>query len=94
MHDWPDSKCQEILTQIKLAMRPGYSRILLNELVLPDKGMSLTAAQIDITMMAALAATERTERQWRELINSVGLKIEKIWTKVVEEESIIELVLK
>ena len=54
--------------------------------------MSLTAAQLDITMMAALAATERTERQWRELIDSVGLRIEKIWTKVEEEESIIELV--
>ena len=73
-------------------MKPGYSKIILNELVLPDKGMSLTAAQLDITMMAALAATERTERQWRELIDPVGLRIEKIWTKVVEEESIIELV--
>ena len=73
-------------------MKPGYSKIILNELVLPDKGMSLTAAQLDITMMAVLAATERTERQWRELIDSVGLRIEKIWTKVEEEESIIELV--
>ena len=91
LHDWPDDKCQLILSNLASAMTPGYSKILLNELVLPDQGCSLVAAQIDINMMANLAATERSEWQWRDLVDSVGLKIEKIWTDVPEAGSIIEL---
>lgn len=75
-------------------MTPGYSKILLNELVLPNQKCSLIAAQVDITMMACLAATERSERQWHEVVGSAGLKIQKIWTDVPEAESIIELTLK
>lgn len=43
--------------------------------------------------MVALGAMERTEKQWRKLFDSVGLKIENIWTDVPEAESIIEVVL-
>lgn len=44
-------------------------------------------------MMVMAAAMERTEKQWRTLMDSVGLKIEKIWTDKPEAESIIEMVL-
>ena len=94
MHDWPDDKCQLILSSLASAMRPGYSKILLNELVLPDQGCDIIAAQVDITMMAVVAGIERTERQWHDLVGSAGLKIENIWTDVPEAESIIELALK
>ena len=54
----------------------GHQSILLiDELVLPNKGASLMAAQMDITMMATLASVERTEAQWRELLGKAGLKI-------------------
>ena len=92
LHDWPDDQCLIILSQLKASMKPGYSKIILNEMVLPDIGITLTAAQIDITMMCALAATERTEGQWRQMMDSAGLIIEKIWTKVQEDESIMVLV--
>ena len=94
LHDWPDDKCQIILSQLASAMTPGYSKIILNELVLPDQGCGLVAAQVDLTMMVCLAATERSESQWHEVVDGAGLKIEKIWTHLPESESIIELVLK
>lgn len=94
LHDWSDDKCQLILSQLASAMTPGYSKIILNELVLPDQGCSLVAAQLDISMMAELAATERSESHWHTLVGSAGLKIERIWTEVPESESIIELGLK
>ena len=74
-------------------MTPGYSKILLNELVIPDLGCGIIAAQVDITMMVCAASEERSESQWRELLGAAGLKIEKIWTDVPEAESIIEVVL-
>lgn len=94
LHDWPDHHCLVILSQIASAMRPGYSKIILNELVPTDQRCGIIAAQVDLTMMAVVAATERSERQWRMLVDSAGLKIDKIWTDVPEAESIIELTLK
>ncbi|KAK8069583.1 hypothetical protein PG994_006199 [Apiospora phragmitis] len=31
LHDWPDEQCRKILTQLKDAMEPGYSRILISD---------------------------------------------------------------
>ena len=94
LHDWPDDKCRLILSRLASAMTPGYSKVLVNELVLQDQGCSAIAAQVDITMMACLASEERSERQWHGLVDSAGLKIEKIWTDVPEAESVMELGLK
>ncbi|KKY22658.1 putative hydroxyindole o [Phaeomoniella chlamydospora] len=38
LHDWPDAACQQILAQITSAMDPGYSKLLINENVIPDIG--------------------------------------------------------
>ena len=94
LHDWSDDKCHLILSHLASAMMPGYSKILLNEHVLPDQGCDIIAAQIDISMMAELAATERSEGQWHELVESAGLKIENMWTFSPNTERIIELGLK
>lgn len=94
LHDWPDAKCKDILQHIANAMIKGYSKLIINELVIPDQGATIIAAQLDLTMMAVLAAMERTESHWHELLNSVGLVITKIWTCYPEAESIIEAVLK
>ena len=73
-------------------MTPGYSTLIINEMILPDKDASLAATQRDITMMVVLAATERAEQQWRDMARKVGLKVEAIWTDSPESESIIVLV--
>lgn len=75
-------------------MDRDHSKVILNELVIPDKGANQLTAQLDLTMMAVLSAMERTERQWHELLGSVGLKITNIWTDTPEAESIIEAVWK
>jgi hypothetical protein len=36
IHDWPDSDCIKIMERVRDAMTPGYSRLLLNDAVLPD----------------------------------------------------------
>lgn len=73
-------------------MEPGYSRILINDWVLPDTGAPLLPALLDIQMMAVLSGMERTESQWKELLDSVGLKIVKIWSSGKEVEGLIEAV--
>ena len=74
LHDWSDHKCREILQNIIASMGPD-SAILLDEMVLPDTRVHWQAAQVDLTMMAALGARERTRTQWTVLLDSVGLEI-------------------
>jgi hypothetical protein len=40
--------------------------------------------------MMDLAARERTEQQWHQVIESVGLKVTKIWNPLDSAESLIE----
>lgn len=47
------------------------SAILLDE---SDTRVHWQAAQVDLTMMAALGARERTRTQWTELLDPVGLE--------------------
>ena len=56
-------------------MKPRYSKILINEWVLPDTGSALIPALLDTQMLAVLSGMERTQTQWRELLESVGLEI-------------------
>lgn len=95
-HDWPDSKASEILLRLKEAMRPGYSKLLLNESILPDQNCSPYYAAMDINMMCILAGIERSRTQWTGLIESAGLYIERIWNspEAGNEEGIIEVVLR
>ena len=56
------------------------SVILIDEMVLPNEGVHWQSTQVDLTMMAALAAMERTQAQWSYLLDSVDLKIANIHT--------------
>lgn len=77
LHDFSDEKCQKILQNIKPALRPG-SLILIEDLVLPDVGVHWQATQLDLAMMCAHAAMERTKAQWELLLGSVGLTVLQI----------------
>ena len=88
-HDWPDEYCVKILENVKSAMKPGYSKILINDVVLPDKGVGWYATASDFGMLSLFSAMERAEAQWRSLIDRAGLKIIKIWPG--NPESVIEI---
>lgn len=90
LHDWNDELCQKILSNLAAAMTPGYSKLLINDNVIPATGAHWQATSLDIVMMVDLAAKERTEQQWYKLIEPVGLRIVKIWTAQASAESLIE----
>ena len=73
-------------------MKKGYSRILLNEWILPDTNCPLFPAGMDLNMMALHAGMERTERQWRELLDSAGFEIVNFWYPPGDGEGVIEAV--
>jgi hypothetical protein len=77
LHDWPEKQAKIILKNIVDVMAED-SVILINDVVLPERGIGLFEAQMDWHMMQ-LGALERTEKQWTALVESVGLEVRKIW---------------
>ena len=74
-------------------MNAGYSKVLINEFVVPDVGASDFITAIDLVMMGMSGGMGRTKSQWSNLLASAGLRFEKIWTLYDETESVVEAVL-
>ncbi|KAI0546328.1 sterigmatocystin 8-O-methyltransferase [Xylaria curta] len=95
LHDWSDYKCEEILSKVRDAMKPGYSKLYIHEMIVPETQASAYVAMLDLTMMCFNAGMERTARQWEALLDRVGLKVIKVWTPPEEGAGgIVEAVLK
>lgn len=84
----PDDQSLVILKHTAASMKSGHSKVLINDIVLPDSGASRFATTSDINMLALLAAMERSEAQWRKLLETAGLQVIKIWQG--NPESVIE----
>lgn len=92
LHDWPDEVCASILARVAAAMRPGYSRLLINENVIPGTGADWQATALDLMVLSLLSSRERTEVDWRKLLKGAGLRVVKIWSTDKQNgvESLIE----
>lgn len=91
LHDWPDDQCVDIVMKIKSAMTPGYSKLIVNEHVIPAVGASWEATSLDMYVMGFLGGRERTEDNWRNLLETrCGLKICGIWNPGNGVEGVME----
>jgi ubiquinone/menaquinone biosynthesis C-methylase UbiE len=77
IHDWPDDKARAILQCCRRAMSNG-TRILIVERLMPERlepsAASRALARVDLHMLVALGAQERTLAQMLNLLDSAGLK--------------------
>ncbi|SPJ88008.1 related to O-methyltransferase [Fusarium torulosum] len=91
LHDWPDEVAVKILSRVTEAMKPGYSRLLINENVMPPFGAHWETTAMDMQMLSLLSAMERTRVDWYYLLEDLaGLKIVQIWSGGSGVESLIE----
>lgn len=91
MQDWDDETNQRILLSIVPAMEPGYSRVLINDYVIPDQGAHWLQTAVDWELMASLGARHRTEEEMRRVVEGAGLKIVGIFKHTQSIDSLIEL---
>lgn len=89
-HDWPDADCVRIFEHIRAAMRPGYSKLLIYEVVLPAQGATSLMTTLDLQLMSCVSGLERTEAHWRDLLAQVGFKVTSISSHPRAVESVIE----
>ncbi|KAL3477295.1 S-adenosyl-L-methionine-dependent methyltransferase [Aspergillus californicus] len=90
LHDWGDEDGVKILQNLVPALKKGYSRVLLNEIVVSEEKPTLAATNMDLMMLAHFAVRERTEAEWRDILAKAGLAIVKIHTYPGVAESVIE----
>jgi hypothetical protein len=76
LHDSPDDQCITILTELRKAIQPGYSKLFIHEQIMPNRGASVWAVTQDFNMMALLGASERTHDQFVNVLRSSGLQVQ------------------
>jgi len=74
IHDYPDEKAIALLELTAEAMTVD-SVLVIDELVVHNKGAHRNATQFDLTMLSSLASIERTEKQWKALLETAGFEI-------------------
>ena len=77
IHDWNNQSAQIILSNCRSAMRP-HGKVLLVECVVPERDDPSFSKLLDLNMMVMTGGRERTEREFRELLNDAGLAVTKI----------------
>lgn len=90
LHDWADAQCHEILQHLRTAMRKGYSKLIIEEFVLPDKDAPLSQTTLDWQMMVFCSSMERTRDHWKKLLTSAGFHVVKFWFPSRSGQGIIE----
>ncbi|TIA10650.1 S-adenosyl-L-methionine-dependent methyltransferase [Aureobasidium pullulans] len=90
MHDWPDEHCRNILRHIVDAM-DEHSKLLIAEAVVPDRvDMRDPSVYWMDLVMFTFSGKERTAAQWKDLFESAGLELVKIWSMEMNTHSVLE----
>lgn len=90
MHDWSDDNCRVILKHTTAAMERGFSKLLIEDYIVPDTNAGPKEALTDMIVMVWCPGIERTRQRWIELLESVGLTITNFWLPHGYHKGIIE----
>ncbi len=90
LHDWNNEQAAKILTQISSALSP-QSKLYIIDCIMNDTNKYHISKDIDFEMMVLFGGKERTELEFSDLIKSVGLKLDKIYTLKNSMLSILEV---
>ncbi|KAL4902301.1 hypothetical protein BDW74DRAFT_62771 [Aspergillus multicolor] len=90
LHDWPDDQATLLLHNTRDAMMPGYSKLIIYDIVLPPQGASISQTTMDVNMMSLLSAAERTQGAWEVLLKNAGFRVVRFWPDPQQYEMVIE----
>ncbi|KAJ6013349.1 Plant methyltransferase dimerization [Penicillium herquei] len=90
LHDWSDEKAAIIFNNLKPAMKRGFSKIIMEDYIFPDRNAHSISCLTDLAVMVWFSGMERTRQRWIDLLESVGLRILKFWVREGDDLGIIE----
>jgi len=74
IHDWSDADSISILKNVR-AHAPAGARLLLAEAVIDESARNSFPIDLDIEMLVFASGRERTEIQWRSLLEAAGFEL-------------------
>lgn len=83
LHDWDDEKCCQILSNCHRAM-DTHSRLLIIEVVLKPKDLSLYANCMDVLMLAITGGKERSLDHFQQMLDKTGFVLEHVYPTSTE----------
>ena len=87
MHDWNDRKSSIILKNCHQAM-PDQGKLLLVESIIPPGNEPSPAKFLDVLIMTGTGGQERTEKEYRSLLQASGFEL----TRVIPTESMSSII--
>ncbi len=83
LHNWDDEAAAAILHTIR-SDAPAGARVLILDAVVPAGNDPHGAKWLDLLMLALFSGRERTETEWRTLLESTGLYIDAIGDRLIQ----------
>lgn len=83
LHDWDDESAGAILRTIRSGA-PSGSRVLIVDAVVPPGNEPHSAKWLDLLMLVLAGGRERTEAEWRALLEDTGLRIDAIQDGLIQ----------
>lgn len=77
LHDWNDERCSVILLNCRRAIRDG-GRLLILEYIVPSGNEPSLIKELDLSMLSFFGGKERTEAEFRELLERAGFRLERV----------------
>ena len=78
LHDWPDDKAATILANCRKAIKDDGT-LLIRDNVLSDGDVQ--GSTLDVTMLIMTGGEERTESEWKNLLQSAGFALTRVYKK-------------
>ncbi|KAE8336715.1 hypothetical protein BDV24DRAFT_154972 [Aspergillus arachidicola] len=78
LHNWPQESIVQILKNVAAAMQPEKSRLLIEEIIVPDMNAGIEEGWMDMIMMN-LGAKQRTLKEWEEVLALAGFEVRKVY---------------
>jgi SAM-dependent methyltransferase len=89
LHDWDDDSAEKILRNIRTAIAPN-GKLLLLELVLPERATANWGAVLDMEMLVTAGGRERTRAEWANLLARCGFRLSQVVPTATPMMSIVE----
>jgi len=77
IHDWSDEECVTILGHCHAGMAAG-GRVLIVEMVIPGPNVPAISKFLDLEMLLFLTGRERTEDEYRDLLERAGFELTRV----------------
>jgi hypothetical protein len=88
LHDWDDDRCIAILGNCRRVMPTG-GRLLVVEVIIPPNNDPHYGKYLDLNMLVLYTGRERTEAEYRKLLEATGFALAQV-VATASEVSVIE----